>query len=202
MPGLTDKLFDKLLDPNQNNAVTVNDELLELLFDDSEEYRNLVKSQEQNNSIGVIENLKKLVFKLYKEKKLKDIMFFKYLAWSGQGHLCKLIGYGDKKVNEWMEEKQNQSQKWPSIDQNKHVSSANSSTDEPMETDTNQNRKPNIISNPTNAPMEAVKDRGDTYILIGIVITTLVLLLIDGTCHLSICLLKLIILYICHRKTW
>ena len=197
MPGLTGQLFDKLLDPNQNNAVTVNRELLEWLYDDSEEYWNLVKSQEQNDSIGKIENLKKLVFKLYKEKKLKDIVFFKYLAWSGQGHLCKLIGYGDKRLNEWMEEKQKLSQERPSIDQN---SSVNSSTDEPMETDTNQKPKPNIISNPTNRPMEAVKDRGDTYILIDIVMTTLVLLLIDGTCHLPICLLQLIILYINYRK--
>ena len=106
MPGLTDKLFDKLLDPNQNIRVTVNDELLQWLYDNSEEYDNLVESQKQNDSIGIKKNLKKLVFKLYKEKKLKDIVFFKYLAWSGQGHLCKLIGYGDKRLKEWMEEKQ------------------------------------------------------------------------------------------------
>ena len=27
------------------------------------------------------------------------IVFFKYLAWSGQGHLCKLIRFGDKQLN-------------------------------------------------------------------------------------------------------
>ena len=71
-----------------------------------------------------------------------------------------------------------------------------------METDTNQIHKPNIISNPTNRPMVAVKDRGDAYILIGIFITTLVLLLIDCECYLPICLPKLIILYIYYRKAW
>ena len=108
MPGLTDKLFDKLLDKKQNFEITVNDELLEYLYDDSEEYQNLVKSQ--NDSIGRKENLKKLVFKLYKGKKLKDVEFFKYLAWSGQSHLCKLIGYRDKQLNKWMEEKKEKKQ--------------------------------------------------------------------------------------------
>ena len=104
MPGLTDKLFDKLFDKEQNIDVTVNKELLKWLYDDSEEYQNLIKSQ--NDSVSRKENLKKLVFKLYREKKLKDVVFFKYLAWSGQGHLCKLIGYGDKQLKKWMEEKQ------------------------------------------------------------------------------------------------
>ena len=161
MPGLTDKLFEKLLD--QNIAVTVNGELLEWLYDDSEEYYNLVESQKQNDSIGIKINLKQLVFKLYKEKKLKDIVFFKYLAWSGQGHLCKLIGYGDKRLNEWMKEKQKQSQERRSIDQDEYFGSFISSTNEVMETDTNQNQKPNIIFNTTNTPMKAVKDRGDTF---------------------------------------
>ena len=100
MPGLTDKLFN-LLDKEQNVEVT--DELLEWLYDDSEEYRNLIKSRD--DSIGRRESLKKLVFKLYKEKKLKDVVFFKYLAWSGQDHLCKLIGYGGKQLDKWMKEK-------------------------------------------------------------------------------------------------
>lgn len=105
MPGLTGKLFD-LLDKEQNVEITVNDELLEYLYDDSKEYQNLIESR--NDSIGKKENLKKLVFRLYKEKKLKDVAFFKYLAWSGQGHLCKLIGYGDKQLNKWKEEKEKQ----------------------------------------------------------------------------------------------
>ena len=101
MPGLTDKLFD-LLDKGQNVEVT--DELLEWLYDDSEEYQNLVKSRD--DPIGRKDSLKKLVFKLYKEKKLKDVVFFKYLAWFGQDHLCKLIGCGGKQLDKWMEEKQ------------------------------------------------------------------------------------------------
>ena len=100
--SLTSKLFD-ILDEKPNVEVTVNDELLEWLYDDSEEYQNLIKSR--NDPIGRKENLKNLVFKLYKERKLKDIVFFKYLAWSGQGHLCKLIGYKDKQLDKLMEEK-------------------------------------------------------------------------------------------------
>ena len=51
------------------------------------------------------ENLKKLVFKLYGEHKLKDLDFFKYLVWSGQGDLCKLIGYGDKQIEKFEKDK-------------------------------------------------------------------------------------------------
>ena len=95
-------MFDQLLGKDQHNEITVNNKLLKWLYDDSEEYQNLVKSQ--NDSVGRKKNLKKLVFKLYEEKKLKDVVFFKYLAWSGQGHLCKLIGYGDRQLKKWMEE--------------------------------------------------------------------------------------------------
>lgn len=132
MPGLTEKLFEKLAKKNQD--IKVNDELLKWLNDDSEEYHNLLESVD--NPISRTENLKILVLKLYKESKLRDLEFFKYLAWSDQGDLCRLIGYGEKQLVKWKEEKQKQSQeKIPA------------------------NQKPQIISGDTHGTMEMEADR-------------------------------------------
>ena len=66
MPGLTDILFD-LLDKEQNVKVT--DELLEWLYDDSEEYQNLVKSRD--DPIGRKESLKNLCLSCTKRRNSK-----------------------------------------------------------------------------------------------------------------------------------
>lgn len=105
MPGLTEKLFNKLSEENQN--IEVNDELLKQLNDNSKEYDDL---KSQDDPTERTKRLKTLVLKLYKEHSLKDVEFFKYLAWSGQSHLCKLIGYGDKQLDKWVKEKQEQSE--------------------------------------------------------------------------------------------
>ena len=93
MNASTKQLFEKLSSMKKN--VEINDELLYYLrqFEDLEEYKNL--KTDPNSST---ENLRKLVYKLYGEHKLKDLDLFKYLVWSGQGELCKLIGYGDKQI--------------------------------------------------------------------------------------------------------
>ena len=100
MNSLTKKLFEKL--SSLKKDVEINDELLYYLsqFEDLEEYKNL--KTDPNSST---ENLKKLVYRLFGEHKLKDLDFFKYLAWSGQGKLCKLIGYGDRQIEKLMKDK-------------------------------------------------------------------------------------------------
>ena len=104
----TDKLFEKL--KKENKCVEVNAELLSYFGDVSglEEYQNLFDPM--GDPTSRTENLKKLVFKLYEDHKLKDLDFFKYLAWSGQGELCKLVGYGDKQIEKLMKDKPSQSQ--------------------------------------------------------------------------------------------
>ena len=100
MNSLTKKLFGEL--SNTKKDVKINDELLYYLrqFEDLEEYK-ILKTAHNSGT----ENLKKLVYRLYEEHKLKDLDFFKYLAWSGQGELCKLIGYGDKQIEKLMKDK-------------------------------------------------------------------------------------------------
>ena len=100
MDSLTKKLFEKLSSIKKD--VEINDELLHYLrqFADLEEYKSL--KTDPNNST---ENLRKLVYRLYGEHKLKDLDFFKYLAWSGQGELCKLIGHGDRQIEKLMKDK-------------------------------------------------------------------------------------------------
>ena len=100
MNSLTKKLFGEL--SNTKKDVKINDELLYYLrqFEDLEEYKNLKMAHNSGT-----ENLKKLVYRLYGEHRLKDLDFFKYLAWSGQGELCKLIGYGDKQIEKLMKDK-------------------------------------------------------------------------------------------------
>ena len=100
MNSLTKKLFEKL--SSMKKDVEINDELLYYLrqFENLEEYKNL--KTDPNNST---ENLRKLVYRLYGEHRIKDLDFFKYLAWSGQGELCKLIGYGDKQIEKLMKDK-------------------------------------------------------------------------------------------------
>ena len=63
-------------------------------FGDLSEYQDLADLNVKDPVIRT-EKLKKLIFKLYEKCKLKDVIFFKYLVWSGQGKLCKFIGYGD-----------------------------------------------------------------------------------------------------------
>lgn len=108
MNSLTKKLFDKL--SNTKQCVEVNSQLLSYLskFGDLKEYKDLVGSVE--DPVGRTENLKKLVFKLYNEHRLKDLEFFKYLVWSDQGYLCKLIGYGDKQIEKLMKDKPTEKQ--------------------------------------------------------------------------------------------
>ena len=100
MNSLTKKLFEKL--SSTEKTVEINDELLYYLrqFEDIEEYK-VLKTAPNSGT----ENLKKLVYRLYGEHKLKDLDFFKYLAWSGQGELCKLIGYGDRQIEKLMKDK-------------------------------------------------------------------------------------------------
>ena len=96
MSSLTKKLFERLSSEHKN--VEVSGELLSYFhkFGDLDEYQSLVDSVE--DPVSRTENLKKLVFRLYGEHRLKDLDFFKYLVWSGQKDLCKLIGYGDKQI--------------------------------------------------------------------------------------------------------
>ena len=103
MSSLTKKLFDKLSD--EHKSIEVNAELLSYFkeFNDLDEYQSVVSSVE--DPVSRTKNLKELVFRLYGDRKLKDLDFFKYLVWSGQGHLCKLIGYGDKQIEKSMKEK-------------------------------------------------------------------------------------------------
>ena len=105
MSSLTKKLFEKLSDKHE--SIEVNAELLSYFkeFKDLDEYQSIVGSADP---VSTTENLKKLVFKLYKDCRLKDLDFFKYLVWSGQGHLCKLIGYGGKQIDEMMKGKPTQ----------------------------------------------------------------------------------------------
>ena len=103
MSSLTKKLFEKLSDKPEN--IEVNAELLSYFkeFEDLDEYRSVVGSLD--NPVSRTENLKKLVFRLYGDHKLKDLDFFKYLVWSGQENLCKLIGYGHKQIEKMMKDK-------------------------------------------------------------------------------------------------
>ena len=106
MNSLTNRLFEKL--SNTGRSVEVNSELLSYLgkCGHSDEYKDLVDSLADPTSRT--ENLKRLVFKLYKDHKLKDLDFFRYLVWSGQKDLCKLIGYGDKQIDKLMKDKPTQ----------------------------------------------------------------------------------------------
>ena len=105
MSSLTKKLFDKLSD--EHKSIEVNAELLSYFkeFKDLDEYQSIVGSADPVSRTG---NLKELVFRLYGDHRLKDLDFFKYLVWSGQGHLCKLIGHSDKQIEKWMREKPDQ----------------------------------------------------------------------------------------------
>ena len=106
MSSLTNKLFEKL--SSENKSVEVNAELLSYFkeFKDLDEYQTLVDSIE--DPVSRTENLKKLVFRLYGEYRLKDLEFFKYLVWSGQEDLCKLIGYGHKQIEKMKNQKSSQ----------------------------------------------------------------------------------------------
>ena len=86
-------------------SVEINAELLSYFqeFSKLDEYQRLVNSVE--DPVSRTENLKKLVFRLYDEKRLKDLNFFKYLVWSNQTDLCKLIGYGDKQIEKLKKDK-------------------------------------------------------------------------------------------------
>ena len=101
--SLTTKLFEILLDKHM--SIEVNAELLSYFkeFKDLDEYQSVVGSVEDPVSRTI--SLKKLVFRLYRDHRLKDLDFLKYLVWSGQGHLCKLIGYGDKQIEKMMKDK-------------------------------------------------------------------------------------------------
>ena len=104
MSSLTKKFFENLSTKQQN--VEINEELLGYLgnFSHLTEYKDLADLNVQDPAVRT-EKLKKLIFELYKLCKLKDVDFFKYLVWSGQGKLCKLIGYGDKQIDKWKNEK-------------------------------------------------------------------------------------------------
>ena len=106
MSSLTNKLFEKL--SSENKSVEVNAELLSYFkeFKDLDEYQSLVDSKDDPAS--KTENLKKLVFRLYGDHRLKDLEFFKYLVWSGQENLCKLIGYGHKQIEKMKNQKPSQ----------------------------------------------------------------------------------------------
>ena len=96
MSSLTNRLFDKLL--KQEKIIEV-DGVLKYMNDidrGSEEYQQVVGASK--DSVDRTIKLKALVLKSYRDGKLKDLDFFKYLAWSGQGELCRLIGYGDKQI--------------------------------------------------------------------------------------------------------
>ena len=96
MSSLTNRLFEKLL--KQEKIIEV-DGVLKYMNDidrGSEEYQQVVDASK--DSVDRTIKLKGLVLKSYRDGKLKDLDFFKYLAWSGQGELCKLIGYGDKQI--------------------------------------------------------------------------------------------------------
>ncbi|XP_065904290.1 uncharacterized protein [Dysidea avara] len=125
MSSLTYKLFDKILEQNESIKV---DELLKYFTDrESTEYQQVADASQ--NPVGRTEKLKTLVLKSYRDKKLKDLQFFKYLAWSGQSNLCKMIGYNDKQIAKWMREKPTHSDNKPSLQ------TAGNDTMQDMETD-------------------------------------------------------------------
>jgi len=64
----------------------------------SDEYRQVAATQDP---LDRTKKLKEYVLKSYKEGTLKDSEFFKYLAWSGQRDLCKMVGYSDKLIDKW-----------------------------------------------------------------------------------------------------
>ena len=104
MSSLTKKFFENLSTKQQN--VEINGELLGYFgdFSDLTEYQDLADLNVTDPVVRT-EKLKRLIFKLYEIHKLKDVDFFKYLVWSDQGKLCKLIGYGDKQIDKWKNEK-------------------------------------------------------------------------------------------------
>jgi len=101
MSSLTNKLFDKLIE--QDGSIEV-DELLKYFRDrESVEYQQVIDANQ--TPVDRTKKLKTLVLKSYHENKLRDLQFFKYLAWSGQGSLCKMIGYNDRQIAKWMRDK-------------------------------------------------------------------------------------------------
>ena len=109
MSSLTNRLFEKLL--KQEKIIQV-DGVLKYMNDidrGSEEYQQVVDAGE--DSVDRTIKLKALVLKSYRDGKLKDLDFFKYLAWSDQGELCKLIGYGDKQIDKLLKDKSEHSSK-------------------------------------------------------------------------------------------
>ena len=109
MSSLTNRLFEKLL--KQEKIIQV-DGVLKYMNDidrGSEEYQQVVDASE--DSVDRTIKLKALVLKSYRDGKLKDLDFFKYLAWSDQGELCKLIGYGDKQIDKLLKDKSEHSSK-------------------------------------------------------------------------------------------
>jgi len=101
MSSLTNKLFDKLIE--QEKSIEV-DELLKYFKNrDSAEYQQVVDANQ--TPVDRTKKLKALVLKSFHDNTLKDLQFFKYLAWSGQGDLCKMIGYNDKQIAKWMRDK-------------------------------------------------------------------------------------------------
>ena len=125
MSSLTNKLFDKLME--QDKSIEV-DEILKYFKDrESVEYQEVVDANQ--TPVDRTKKLKALVLKSYRENTLKDLQFFKYLAWSGQGSLCKMIGYNDKQIAKWMRDKPTYSDSKPQL------ISAGNDTVQDMETD-------------------------------------------------------------------
>ena len=99
MSTLTNKLFDRLL--KEGRIIEV-DRLLEFFKDQqSEEFQQLAAASQ--DPVDRTNKLKLYVLKSYKNGTLKDLEFFKFLAWSGQKHLCKMIGYSDKQIDKWLQ---------------------------------------------------------------------------------------------------
>jgi len=125
MSTLTNKLFEKLL--NENKSIEVDGILDYFLDKHSDEYRQVVAANQ--DPLDRTKKLQQYVLKSYKDGTLKDLEFFKYLAWSGQRDLCKMIGYSDKQIDKWQNN-------MPPPNTKPHITRANiGSGEEEMETD-------------------------------------------------------------------
>ena len=162
MSSLTKKLFERLSSEHKN--VEVSDELLSYFhkFSDLDEYQSLVDSVE--DPVRRTENLKKLVFRLYGEHRLKDLDFFKYLVWSGQKDLCKLIGYGEKQIEKLKKDKPPQGNQKSACgdDKDNGMNSVVPDGGNPMQS-MMHNQKPQLFTRGSdkNSTVDSVPDTGN-----------------------------------------
>ena len=126
MTSSTHKLFEQLL--SENRSIEVDDLLGYFKDKQSDEYQQLAAAAQ--NPLDRTKKLKQYVFKCYENKTLRDLEFFKYLAWSGQRDLCTMIGYSDKQIDKWQTN-------IPQRNAKPHITTVNNGSDEEMDTGEN-----------------------------------------------------------------